>query len=38
MLMGVFAPVIILPDNIAADNYDVVCMHENFTILITIYS
>lgn len=30
MLMGVFAPVIILPDNIAADNYDVVCMHEKF--------
>lgn len=30
MLMGVFAPVIILPDNIAADNYDVVCMHEEF--------
>lgn len=30
MLMGMIAPVIILPDNIAADNYDVVCMHEKF--------
>lgn len=28
--MGMIDPVIILPDNIAADNYDVVCMHEKF--------
>lgn len=30
MLMGIIAPVIILPDNIATENYDVVCMHEKF--------
>lgn len=30
MLMGMIAPVIILPDNIAPENYNVVCMHEKF--------